>query len=343
MAALAAIVTALFRSAWRSLRGPGSLMGNNLFPVIALLMAEEPLDRPSSTAVFYLVIGLLTAVPLANDMARRIPRDRIEPWPLRRVDRVLLSAVSLLLNPALFLALVFALLSRHAAVGAFLFITGAAAPLLVNAGRAMLPRRTWPSPLRLVPRFPGTLGGLVQNNLRELLQTLDVWFAVFFSLIGVAYRMLDPNADPASTLVLGALLVIILSTLAQPGLGFDAEALRTRAGLLPVSGVSLLFARDLAWFVVAVVVTAPFRLAPAVAAAFAALAVGHRAIGIRTCDQHRWHFASGQIVSTGLYQILFIILATVGVEQFGLIALAAAAAGWGGSLYWYGRRFDHLT
>jgi hypothetical protein len=145
---------------------------------------------------------------------------------------VLISAFNLVLNPALVLAIVFALLSRHRHVD--------------------------------------------QNNVRELLQTLDVWFAAFFAIVGVAYRIPDPNADPASTPVIGGLLII-----KHPGLGFDVEAMQTGARLLPY-----------------------------LVARFAATAVGQRSAELRAVDQHHCHFTAGQLVSTGLYQILAIILAT---------------------------------
>jgi hypothetical protein len=169
---------------------------------------------------------------------------------------------------------------------------------------------------------------------RELLQTLDVWFAAFFAFVGLFL------SDADSSLVLGGLLVVVLSTVAQPCPGFDAEAVRTRRALLPLSGLHVLLARDLAWMLVTLPITAPYRLIPCMAGALAALAVGHRALREPPVEQHRWHFAAGHVAPTGLYQILAIILATAGVEQFGLGGLAAAALAWFASLQWYGRRYQ---
>jgi hypothetical protein len=168
-----------------------------------------------------------------------------------------------------------------------------------------------------------------------MLQTLDLWFAVFFSVVGLFFR--NPDSAP----VLGGLLIIVLSTIAQPGPGYDAEALRTRAGLLPLSAADLLLARDLAWLILALLVTSPYNLIGCVSGALAALAVGHRALMYSGADQHRWHFAAGQVAPTGLYQILAIILAGIAVEQLGYFGLAGAAAGWLWSLQRYGRRL-HL-
>ena len=74
MAGFGELIAAQGCSAWRNLVRFGALTHNNLFAVIVLLMAEEPVDRPSSTAVFYLVIGILSALPSASVTGTGTPR-----------------------------------------------------------------------------------------------------------------------------------------------------------------------------------------------------------------------------------------------------------------------------
>ncbi|WP_321476985.1 hypothetical protein [uncultured Paludibaculum sp.] len=335
MAGLAALIAALARSAQRSFGRFGSVTHNNLFAVILLMMAEEPMDRPSSTAVFYLLIGALAALPLAGDMARRIPEARMALWPLTAWQRAVVFAFNLLLNPMLPLAVLFALLSRHPAVGTGLFALGILAPVVLGAFR------TWKNPprlLRLVPSFPGRLGGLIQNRVRELLQTLDVWFAALLSLGGFLYRIFYPHPDPMASVVIGGLIVILLSTAGQASSGFDAESAVARRLLLPLSGRDVLLARDLAWFVPLLFLTAPYGWHRTAAAGFVALIAGHRTILAPPTEQTRWQFAAGQLIPTGLFQIFAVILATSTAHQFGPVVTLISGGVWWASLEWFGRK-----
>jgi len=336
MARFAGLIAALGRSALRNLGRFGALAHNNLFVVIALLMANEPTDRPSSTAPFYLVIGILCAMPSAGDMARRIPTTRLELWPLRWWERAALRAFNLLLNPMLFVAVAFAALSRDRAIGGALLIAGLAAPFALSGGRIW---RNPPSLMRLAPSFPGRLGGLVQNRLRELLQSLDVWLAALLSLGGYLYRTLDAHADPMAQVVIGGLVVILLSTLAQANSSFEAESAVARGLLLPLTGRDVLLARDLAWLVLMLVVGAPCRWVDCLSAGFVALAAGHRTMLAPPMEQTRWQFASGQLAPTGLLQIAGIVLAVSTAQQFGFGVLPVCVGAWWASLEWFGRKF----
>ncbi|MGJ5816537.1 hypothetical protein [Paludibaculum fermentans] len=335
MAGLAALIAALGRSAQRSFGRFGSVTHNNLFAVILLLMAEEPMDRPSSTAVFYLVIGALAALPLAGDMARRIPEARMALWPLTTWQRAVVFALNLLLNPMLPLAVLFALLSRHPVVGAGLFALGVCAPVLLGVFRI------WKNPprlLRLVPSLPGRLGGLVQNRLRELLQTLDLWFAALLSLGGCLYLLFYPQPDPMAKVVIGGLIVILLSTAGQASSSFDAESAIARRLLLPLSGRDVLLARDLAWLIVLLLLTGPYGWHRTLSAGFLALAAGHRTALTPPTEQTRWQFAAGQLIPTGLFQIFAVMLAISTTHQYGPLVTLAAAGIWYASLQWFGRK-----
>ncbi len=340
MAALFAVLSALVRSTWRSLRGVGSITGNNLFAFIALLMANEPVDRPSSTAVFYMFIGLLYTVPLALELERRIPKARLELWPLSGLQRIVLTLVNLLLNPVLFLALLFAMLSRHPAVGGALLCAGLLTPPVVLAAEAI---GRWVPRLPALPRIPllpGRLSGLVLNHLREFLQSLDVYLAALLSAGGIAYRMLAATPDPVAPVVMGGLVVLFMSTLAQVGGGFDPDAMLTRQRLLPVSGFDLLLARDVAWMLIVVVLVAAYPLLPSLSAAFAALAAGHSTVVRTPLEQKRGHFAAGRLAPNGLYQCAAIIAAGAAASQWGWPVLIAALGVWWLSAWHYGRRIS---
>jgi hypothetical protein len=334
------LTIALAKSAWRSLRRFGSVAENNLFAVVLLLMAEEPLDRPSMTSFFYLIVGVLVAFPLANDMTARIPAVRLGLWPLSRGQRVSLRIAHLLLNPVFFLAVLFPLLSRHRGIAAAIALAGVAAPVLI----AVVPRLNINGLLRLVPRFPGRLGGLIQNHIREFLCLLDVWFAAVIALGGVLYLWFprDPGSarapDEMAPVVLSGFLVILLSTMAQANAGFDPQGAQARARLLPVSRRDLLLARDVAWVAVVVVITLPFGLLRSTAGAFAALAIGHQGVMHAAVEQHRGQFARGRLSWTGVFQIVGIAVAVATTLQFGWLSWVVCLAAWAISLVWFGRR-----
>ena len=341
MARIAAVLSVILRSAVRSARSVGGLLGNNFLLVIALLMAEEPVDRPSSTSIFYFVIGLLYAIPLANDLTLRIPAERFALWPLRRGERVLASVANMALNPLLAVAILFAALSRHPAVRVGLLASGLAAPFaayaLRFAARGLGGGARW-SLLRLIPRFPGRLGGWTQNRLRAQLWMLDLYFAAALAVGGILYRRYAANPDPAADLVIGHLLLILLSTLAQANIAFDAGAEETRARLLPVSGAAILFAQDLAWLSIAAVLAAGYATVPVGAAALAALIAGHSGVGRPPAPQRRGHFATGTLWPVGIAQIFAILITGALAVRFGVVVLLAAVLVYVGSLAWYGRR-----
>jgi hypothetical protein len=340
MARLRAVLTIVARSAWRNAGAVGGFLGNNFFAIIVLLMAEEPVNRPSSTSIFYLAIGLLYAIPLANDLTLRIPAERFALWPLTRSERAIVHAVNLVLNPLLAVAVLFAALSRHGAVRVGLFASGIIAPFAAYALRFAadhVRRVERLSIVRRIPRFPGRLGGLVQNHVRELLRMLDVYFAAALSIGGLAYRLFNSIPDPRAPLIIGHLIVIMMSTLGQAHLAFDAEAEWTRHRLVPVSGAAMRLAKDAAWLSIVALLALPYAFLPVAVAAFTALAVGHCAAARPAIEQRRGHFASGNLWPIGIAQILAIAGVGVATYRFGLVVAPFVAAGYGASLVWAGR------
>lgn len=343
MARIAAVLGVVARSAWRNARSVGGFLGNNFFAVIVLLMAEEPRDRPSSTAIFYFVIGLLYSIPLANDLTLRIPAERFALWPLTRLERAVVYAVNLALNPLLVVAVLFAALSRHPAVRVGLFASGIFAPLLAYALRFVGHRASrasgW-SIIRLIPRFPGRLGGLVQNHIREQMRMLDVLFAAALSIGGVAYRLFDPHHDAMVSLVIGHLIVIMMSTLGQAHLAFDADSENTRARLLPISGAAMLLARDMAWLSILVLLAVWYASLPVAVAAVTALTVGHWPAARPWIEQRRGHFASGTLWPIGIVQMLAVLVAGAATFRFGIAITPLFGGAYAASLLWYGRKWQ---
>jgi hypothetical protein len=343
MARVATVLGIIIRSAWRNARSVGRFLVNNFFAVIVLLMAEEPPNRPSSTAVFYLVIGLLYAIPLADGLTLRIPADRFALWPLRRAERLIIYTANLALNPLLVLAVLFAALSRHPAVRVGLLASGVVAPLAAYAWRAVVRgvrHMNAFSMMRRIPRFPGRLGGLVQNHVREQLRMLDVYFAAALSIGGAAYRSLVPHADVMAPRVIGHLIVIMMSTLAQAHLALDAESNDTRARLFPVTGTAVLFARDAAWLSIVGLMVLWCVSLPVALAAFAALTVGHYPAAWPRIEQRLGHFASGTLAPVGMAQMLAITAAGVATFRFGVLATPLFAGCYLASLFWYGRKWQ---
>lgn len=337
MVAVAAIVAGIARSSWRDLRSLGSFTGNNLFAVIALMMAEEPVDRPSSTAFFYFLIGLLYLFPLAIDVVRQVPPVRFALWPLNFKQRAAIYAATLICNPMLIIALLFASLSREPSVGRMLFAAGVTAPILASIASVIFKRAPAINLFTFIPRFPGLLGGLIQAHVRESLGMLDFYFAAVLSLGGLLYRIYSPHPDPMAPLVIGHLVVILLSTMAQTLYGTDAAAMHTRLQILPLSGVQILLAKDASWLLLVLVLAWPSPILPILAASAAALAVGHSVQVKQVIPQRRWRFAQGSLAPTGIVQMVALVAAGASVNQLGARMLPVVAAAYLVSLFWYGR------
>jgi hypothetical protein len=316
------VLLAVLRSSLRNLRTARGILGNNLTAVIVLLMMEEPRDRPSSTAVWYLLIGLLYALPMSQRLHEQIPAARLALWPLPRWQKALVHAASYALNPTFVLAVLFAALSRHRAVGIGVFVAGAIAPVLAP----LRPRSH--GLLDRIPLFPGRLGDLIVSDIREMLQTLDVVFAVVVAVGGAAYRLLAHDADPLLPVVCAGLLVIVMSTLAQ------ANTAKTRLLLLPLSGTDILLSRDVAWLAVVLALGCMYELKVVIACALAALTIGHRGHVL----QGRWQFSSGELAPTGLLQIVAIMIAGAAARAYGWLVVPAAAALYAVSLRWFATR-----
>jgi len=335
MAGLAAILRALGRSVWRDLRSYNSLTGNNFF-LFVLLLAQQL----SATFFFALIAGLLLLFPLSADPLAKIPPERLELWPLTKRERVALRAGSILLSPAAWITVaVVAKTSRPALGLAFLGLAVAVQALGVLAGGLAARVPGW-HVLRRLPRLPGRLGGLVRKDLRQMLRVLDFYAALLLSLSTTAYRIFGRNAEPEAFPMMAVMVVLALSTYAQCLFGVEWPDGWTRYRLLPLRGWQILLAKGAAFLLCVTVLVAALDPVAGLAAALAALAIGHHASVYTPVAQQRWRFTGGTLWPTGLAQAVCMFGAGIGAHRASTVYLAVAAAGYGVSLWFYGQAWD---
>jgi len=337
LAQVVAVVGAVARSSWRELRSLGSFQGNNLLALIALMMAEEPRSLQSSASFYWLIIAALFLFPLSADLLRQVPTERLDLWPLSEMQLAAIRAATLLLNPVLWIALALSIFVHSAVLGLVLAMATFAIQFLA---RIRLPRA---NPLRFIPRFPGPLGGLIQNHLRILLSSLDVYFATLFAICAAVYCFFTAHPDPMARVVIGQLVVIFLSTLAQCQFGFDDAAERVRYRLIPLSGAQILLAKDLAWILLALLLTWPFHLLACLCSSAAVLAIGHHTAVRKPVRQNRWRFAEGRLGTVGLLQMFAAMSSGVAASQAGAVAVLPFVCVYVASLWFYGRKWEQET
>ena len=156
MAGIAAILRALGRAVWRDLQSYHSLTGNNFF-LFVLLLAQQL----SASLFFALITGLLLLFPLSADPLAKIPPERLELWPLAKVERRALRVASMMLSPAAWITVaVVAKTSRVTAGLAFLALAACIQALTVGVRRVVARVPMWDL-LRRIPKPPGRWGALV--------------------------------------------------------------------------------------------------------------------------------------------------------------------------------------
>jgi hypothetical protein len=320
---------------WRDLESYQSLTGNNFFLFVLLLSQQL-----SASLFFGLILGLLLLFPLSADPLAKIPRERLELWPLSGPARVALRVASIGLSPAAWITVAVVVKTSRVTVAlVFLGLAVCAQALSVTGSRLAARMPAWDLPRR-VPSLPGRLGGLVRKDLRQMLRVLDFYVALLVSVAGVAFRVAGRGGDAEAFPVLAVLVVLALSTYAQCLFGLDWPDGWTRYHLSPLRGWFILLAKGMAFLAVAAVLTAGLDLLAGVTAALAALAVGHHA-SVRTPGaQQRWRFTGGTLFPAGLVQVVVMFGVGVGVHRAGTLYLALALAGYAGSLWFYGRDWD---
>jgi hypothetical protein len=340
--ALLAILRALRRAVQRDLGTVGSgfygLNGvNNFFFFVFLLIygALESGLPPWSAYPFLFLLGFLLLFPMSSDPLDKIPAERMSLWPLTGSQRFSLRILSLALSPVSWIAALLLLKTATLTV---------AIPFLGLALVAQLiPRWYGLTAVIRIPLLPGTLGALVSNNLRQLLTVLDAWVAIMLCAIATAWRMFNPHSGAESLPMLGLLIALALSTYAQSLFGLDSESAITRCRLLPLRGRDILFAKDLAFLGLLLILTLFLNPLPALTFGLTSLVIGHESSVRMSISQRRWRFTAGRLLPAGALQAVASV--TLGLMELrkGPAILAVVLAIYSVTLPWYGRRLESLV
>ncbi len=339
MARLAAILGALGRAVRRDLGTFGSLKTNNFFLFILLLVWAAGVSHvePHSSYPLLLLLFFVLLFPLSSDPLDKVPPSRLALWPLTQGERVTLRLMSLALSPVLWFAILLMVFKRVRPGIALAFLTAVVVVQFV----AVLARRIHTrNPFRFVPPFPSRLGGLIRNNVRQMLTVLDMYIAILLSVGGCAYRFLAANPQPAAFPILALMVALAMSTYANGLFGLDlASSATTRYRLLPLHGWEILLAKDAAFLAILALLTLPLDLFPGLTFGLFALAVGHHGSVFRQVRMRRWRFA-GTRVWLGVTQALGGIILGFAEHQHGPMFLLASATIYAISLWFYGWRWD---
>jgi hypothetical protein len=332
MARITAILKALAKALRRDQSTLQSVVGNNFFIVSALLLQK-------AGTFIYLIIGLVLLFPLSTDPLRKIPRSRLELWPLDSRERHLLRALSPWVNP---MTWALAALAVWAARGQVTLGIWALAAGVVAAGFLLseLPGGPAHGLFRRVPNFPGPLNQLVRKNIREILATLDFYCALLLAAVAAAWRLSGKQLPAEALMPLTVLVVLAFSSYAQCLFGLDGRGGRSRYRLLPLRGWQILAAKDAAFLAIVIPLTIPLAPLAGIGSALIALAVGHESSVNQSRPQARWRFSSGAGIFYGLFQAAAMAMAAAGIFYNGSFVLAPCIVAWALSLWWYGRVLD---
>jgi hypothetical protein len=328
MARLRAILGAVWTAAQRDRKSLASFSGNNIFHAgFALLFLQDP-----GAFVFPAVlIGVVLLLPLSSDPLRKVPPDRMALWPLTTGEKRTLRIVTPWLNPLLPL-IVAVLVWRKVTAGLGLLLGG-----VFSAGFLGPPR--WSGRIRRLPNFPTVLNHLIRKNLRELFSTLDFYCGLLLAVPALVFRLMGRLPEEA----MGPLTLVILlaiSTCAQTLLGLDGPGGLTRYRLLPIRGWQILAAKDGAFLLVAVAMTAALAPLGGLAGAMIALAAGRRASVMVDHPQARWRFQMGASFGDAIFQLAAMTVAGAGAIYWNPALLALCAALYLGATWYYGRRLE---
>ena len=195
MARTVALIKGMVLSRTRDLRSLNSVFSNNFVVFALLLFGLQPKDN------FFLsvLIGLLLFIPLCLESLINVPKERFLLLPLSLSNILAIRIAGLLLSPPFWIATVLLLVGGHRLRWMAYLVMPVA--IFVNSAFALghwaVMRRPWLNPVRWVPSFPGSTGGLVRKNIREIFYTLDIYLALALSLSGTLYRLLatKPSTD----------------------------------------------------------------------------------------------------------------------------------------------------
>jgi hypothetical protein len=330
MARVTAILKALnaaFRRDWKTF---GSVAVNNFFPVTLFFLRQ-------AGVFIYLLAGAVVLFPMSTDPLRKIPRSRLDSWPLTTSERRLLRILSPWVNPVTW---VLAALACWAAWGRLTAGVWAMVAVVFLAGFFVseLPSMRGMWFRRGVPSFPGPLNQLIRKNIREILSTLDFYVALLLTLVVAAWRVLGPPLPKEAYLQMNLLSLLALSSYTQSLFGLDGDGGLSRYRLLPLAGWQILAAKDIAYLGIAFLLSLPLAPVAGTSAAMVCVAFGHTPSVKERREEVRWRFSSGVSLYFGFVQVILMAMAGAAVEFGSGFVVLLCAAIWTTSLWWHGAR-----
>lgn len=338
MARLLPLIRALALAQLRQLRSLESALSNNFVVFALLLLGLQPKGSPFLPAL----VAVLLFIPLCAGPLRALPKERFQLLPLSFGDVLALRSAALLLAPPVWIAGALLLLGGPGAraTAELVLIAALFLNLAFALGERLLLKLPAADPFRWIPDFPGSLGGLVRKDLRELLLRLDAWLALTLAVIGSLLRW-GPARLPAEAGFGCALLVVLaLSTCSQDLFADEGRAGLERRRLLPIRGWRLLLAKDLAFLGLILLLTLPLAPLAALGAGMAALVVGHHASVTREAPQAKWRFASSTSNGLGVLQVLALFIAGFLCQRASALWLLPLAGALTASLAYSGRGLE---
>jgi hypothetical protein len=311
------VIRALFRAVRRDLGSFGSVVTNNFFLFIALLVAGAVTAGvlPVAAYPYMALLVLLTLFPLAADPLAKIPAVRLGLWPLAGRQRLALRGAGVALSPMVWLAAFLVWRTAHPAAA----LSVLAIPLATYG----LSTPRW-QPLRRVPAF----GELMRKNLRQMLSVLDPYLAALLAAFGAFGGARAMEGGAAGMAMLTALA---MSTWAQRLFALDGPAGMARYRLMPLPAWRILLAKDAAYLSLLFLLVLPTDAVTGLACGLLALAVGrYPALRYRP-PATRWRFLSGRF-GFGLAQIVACGAAVAQAERRWAV-LGIAAALWAATLW----------
>jgi hypothetical protein len=286
----------------------------------------------------YLVLALILLFPLSSDPLRTVPPERLALWHFKRRERLAMRAGALAMNPLSWIMAVLLFIGLRgnfdwtlaAVVGGMLALS-LFMPAISGSAFDIL--------RRCVPPSGGWFGFLVAKDLRQMLSVLDVYCALVVSAAGLIYRILGRSVPPEALLAISILVVLALSSYAQSFFGLDGAAI-ARYRLMPLRGWQVLASKDVAFFAIAVLLTAPLAPVAGMSAAFVALAVGHAPTVYELREQRRGRFSTGASFGNGIVQAVAMAFAAGATYRVSVLFVLPCVVAEVISLWWYGRVID---
>ncbi len=327
-----ALLKALALASWRDIQSFRSIAGQNFF-LFLLLVALQP----QSAEFFVVILVLIILFPLSADPMQKIPIERRVSWPVSRWEWSFVRVASLALNPLVPLGL---LLLLRAGWRTSALVAGAGALLqLFTYFAKRFARASSNSWLHWIPAPPGAIGAIMRLQVREMLRTLDPYFA--FALLACAefYRASGKSFEPAAAQIISLLIVLAMSTEAQVLFGIDGNGAE-RYRLLPIRGWQILLAKDLGFLTLLAVLVLPLDFVSGFASGLAVLAVGHHRSVLKAVPQARWRFTSGALFPDGIIQIVALFAVGLEIKTIGVLLACLCLFVWLASLFFYGWQWD---